>query len=377
MKISYVTSFYNGECDGRFGRFHDWVHALRDMDDPPFTFDVHAVMAANPDGTLGSVPPGYLGDASDLWATKRNGVETVLNANRIYRDLTASDPDIIHLISFEAFLLPSVLSACRTLGVPLVLGPGIAGWTPIRESEFWFSGPISEAKLKLKYRLRKILVGRTPYERIVAHSKCHLKILDSLGVSQDDVTFLNVGVCSLFSPEGKSKTTSDLPELLYVGDFSEHKGYQLFLRALARIDRDVHSRIIGAGDPDQELIRSFGIEDRVTIEGFVDRADLPEYYRSADLFVLPTIDDNGPNTQIEALACGTPLVATDVLGLNEFASDDAAMYFWPRSPEALASTIDDALENLESMTKAAIEYAPEFNVTNTVEHLDSIYRTEV
>lgn len=374
MKVSYVTPFYNGRCDGRFGRFHDWVHALRDMDDPPFEFDVHTIMAANPDETLASTPIGYLGDASELWATKRNKVESVLEAPRIYHDLRQSDADIIHLISFDLLLLPPVVAARGD--TPFVLGPNVGGWYPIREDDIWLTGPLEEAKLRTKYFLRKQLVGNLDYSQIIAFSEYHRRMLDLLDVRDADVTTLRPGVNGIFSPEPDFEPPRPPYELLYVGNFSEHKGYPQFLHAVSRLDLEVHARVVGAGDPNQELIRSLGLEDRVTVEGFVDRADLPEFYRSADLYIVPSIDETaGTNTQFEALACGTPVVATDADGINEFAPKDAVVYFWPREPDQLADAITSALENIDSLTEAARAHAPEFQASTPVEQLYSLYQT--
>lgn len=373
MKVSYVTPFYNGNCEGRFGRFHDWVHTLRDMDDPPFEFDVHAIMATNPDGTLASRPTGYLGDASDLWATKRNKIETVLESPRLYRDLRRSDADLVHLISFDLLLLPPVIAACRN--TPLVLGPNVGGWYPIREDDVWLTGPAEATKLRAKYFLRKALVGRLNYEHIVAFSEYHRRMLDLLDVRDADVTTLRPGIDGIFSPEPDPGPPTRPYELLYVGNLSEHKGYPLFLAAVARLDRDVHVRVIGSGDPDHGLIRSLGLGDSVTVEGFVDRAELPAYYRSADLYVVPSIDETaGTNTQFEALASGTPVVATDTAGINEFGPKDAVKYFWPREPDVLASTLESAIEDIDLLTDAARKHARDFHASTTVAQLDDIYR---
>lgn len=373
MKVSYVTPFYNGACEGRFGRFHDWVHALRDMPDPPFEFDVHAVMATNPDGTLASTPSGYLGDASELWATKQNKVESILETPRLYRDLQASGADVVHLISFDLLLLPPVVAACSE--TPLVLGPNVGGWYPIREDDLWLTSRVEEAKLRTKYFLRKQLVGRLNYEHIVAFSAYHRRMLDLLDVRDADVTTLQPGVDDIFSPTLDSSPLSEPYELLYVGNFSEHKGYPLFLRAVSRLEPDVHVHVIGRGDPDWELIRALGIGDAITVEGFVDRADLPQFYRSADLYVVPSIDETaGTNTQFEALACGTPVVATDTDGINEFGPADAVKYFWPRDPDVLAATIDSAIADIDSLTDAARTHARDFHATNTVEQLADLYR---
>jgi hypothetical protein len=52
MHVSYVSSFYTAECDGRFGRFHDWVHTLRDSADQPFDATTHAFMIGSEDEVL-------------------------------------------------------------------------------------------------------------------------------------------------------------------------------------------------------------------------------------------------------------------------------------------------------------------------------------
>jgi glycosyltransferase involved in cell wall biosynthesis len=78
--------------------------------------------------------------------------------------------------------------------------------------------------------------------------------------------------------------------------------------------------------------------------GAVDQALLPQWYRAADLFVLPTFHDGGPNVVREALACGTPVVASRVGGVPEMvASDDLGMLVPPDDSAGLAQSIAAAL----------------------------------
>lgn len=372
MKVSYVTPFYNGKCDGRFGRFHDWVHALRDMDDPPFEFDIHTIMATNPDESLAAIPSSHLGDASELWGTKRNRVESVLEAPRIYRDLRAADADIVHLIAFDLLLLPSVIASFDN--TPLVLGPNVAGWCPIREDDVWLTGPIESTKARAKYFLRKHVMRRLEYEHIVSFGDYHRQMLDFYDICSSDVTTLQPGVDGIFSPASNFESPSPPYNLLYVGSFSEHKGYPILLRAINQVKKDVHVTFVGSGDPDKNLIRSLNIENNISIEGFVERAELPSYYREADLFVLPSKDEMGANTQIEAYASGTPVVATDTDGISEFGYPDTTIRFWPRNPDSLAAAIDKAIENIDLLTERTTLHAQEFNVSNTVSQLSSIYK---
>lgn len=374
MNVAYVTPFYNGACDGRYGRFLDWIHTLRDMDRKPFEFDVHAVMATNPDQVLWSHPPQYLGSASDLWATKRNNLETLLNLPRLHRDLKMADPDIVHLTAFDPLLIPLLISATRD--VPVVLGPNVGGWYPQRNEDIWVTSITERAKLEGKFRLRKRLVSQLDYAHVLSFSEYHKGLIGLLGVDEADITPLRPGVERIFSPgEEPNQRNIDPPhELLYVGDFSDHKGYEVFLRAISRLNCDVRACLVGPGDPNQDLIQTLGLTDVVTVEGFVERSDLPGFYRSADLFVLPSTDETGPNTLVEALASGTPVVATDTDGINEYETGEAAVYFWPREPEALAEALESALDDIDSLTTAARENAHEFQASVTVDQLDSLYR---
>jgi len=373
MKVSYLTPFYSAQCDGRFGRFHDWVHALRDMHSPPFDFYVHTPLSAGSDSTLVSEPITYLGSGDDLWAARRNSVERLFNLPRLRRDLRRVEPDVVHMVSVDPILQLAIRSTVDD--VPLVVGPNIGGWFPNRRDNIWFSRAGDRAKLVAQFHFRKALVRAIDPQQVLAFSNYHREMLRHIDIPLDLSTVLPPGVDERFSPAESTGTISGPPELLYVGDLSEHKGYNLFLRAVSRLDSQIRVRIIGSGDPKLPLIRSLGLSESISIEGFVDRADLPPYYQQADLVAVPSIDEMGPNTQVEALATGTPLVTTDSSGLNEYPPPGTAELFWPPEVNALAKAIDRALENLESLSSSARAHAPEFTVSSTVSHLNELYRS--
>ncbi|GAB3669326.1 glycosyltransferase family 4 protein [Halopiger thermotolerans] len=372
MKVSYVVPFYTSQCDGRYGRFHDWIHTLRDTELADFEFDVHAIISPNPDNTLASSPLEVLGDGNELWATKRNNIESIINIPRIYRELHRSEPDIIHLVASEPLLLAPILLAAQK--TPLVIGPNIGGWYPNRNDDIWISGSIPRFKQTSKFWLRKQFIDISDYDVILSFSDYHREMLSTLGISKENITILHPGVSPIFSPKRNKNKGGGDTEILYVGDLSSHKGYDVFLRSLTRLDREFHARIIGTGNPDRELIQRLGISDQVTIEGYVARENLPEYYQSADLFVIPSIDEMGPNTQVEALATGTPIVTTDSPGLDEYPPHDAAVFFWPRDTESLSDALHEAIDNIGSLTDSALAHSSEFRVEKTVNQLTDIYR---
>lgn len=371
MQVAYVTPYYNGACDGRYGRFHDWIHAVRDTDDPPFDADVYAFTASNPDEMLASTPHSYLGEATDLWGTKWNKPEFLLNVRHVRKALSKADYDLIHVLIMDTIVLPTVLSIAPD--APLVVGPDIAGWSPIRRGSFEQEPPIAWTKNRLRYVLKNLFARTVSYDRVIAFSEYHRDILASFGIPSERTDLLRPGVAERFHP-GQERDTCDPPRLLYVGDFSAHKGYPQFLNALSRLNRPFDARLIGAGDPDIERIRDLGITESVTVEGFVPRVDLPVHYRAADVVVLPLIDEMGPNTQIEALACGTPVVATDRPGINEYVSDDAAVFFSPREAEMLAAALDRALDDLNRLQAGAQQISSSFRAIDTAKTLADTYR---
>jgi len=370
MKVAYVTPYYNGAVDGRYGRFLDWVHGLRDDPNPPFAFDVHALTASNPDGTLASAPYGLFGDGDSLWGSKRNKLEHACNLPRLIRGLRADEYDVVHVMVMDPLVFPTTIIASGS--TPVVVGPDIAGWSPVRTVPYWEETRRDRLEHRAKYRLRRLLGGREWYDRAVAFSRHHRDILESFAVPGDVIDVLPPGVDPAFAP-GEAPIGSP-PELLYVGDFSEHKGYPTFLRAVARLETDVAVRVVGAGDPDRDLIADLGLTDVVTVEGFVPRPDLPPRYRAADLYVMPSVDETaGGNTQIEALASGLPAVVTDAPGVDEYAPADAKVSFAPRTVDALTDALRTALADLPALTDAARAHAGEFGPEAPIDALARTY----
>ena len=371
MNVAFVTPFYNGSCDGRFGRFHDWVHTLRDMKNPPFKFDVVALTSSNPDQTLSSHPHSYLGDGNELWGSKLNKLEFIMNLQRIRRDLRKNSYDIIHILRLDSLLYPTTMNVIDDSRV--VLGPNVGGWSPIRRFDHRKTESTAEQlKRVTSFRWRQLLASRARYDIAISFSDYHQRILAEIGFDPRRVRNLHPGVETIFSPDHKTK--NNIPTLLYVGDLTIYKGYNIFLHAVEKISQEVNVLMAGQGTPDVNLIQTLNIGDMVTHLGFVERQALPKYYNSAELLVVPSMDEMGPNTIVEALACGTPVVATDRPGINEYPPVDASILFSPRNADALASALDTALSELDTLTAAANKHAPEFRADRTVKALDDIYR---
>lgn len=137
--------------------------------------------------------------------------------------------------------------------------------------------------------------------------------------------------------------------------------------------------VVGKG-PDLESVRmqiaQLGIQDKFRLAGFVSDADLPSYYNVGDLFVLPSKSGEGlPLVALEAMACGLPVVATDVGGIKEILLEDYGKLVPPNQPELLA---DEVLEfaavdfsSRKGELRARIE--ERFSWESNVERLSRLY----
>jgi glycosyltransferase involved in cell wall biosynthesis len=147
-----------------------------------------------------------------------------------------------------------------------------------------------------------------------------------LGAPVDDV--LKGVDTALFTPAGANLRGARQLEgkrvVLCVTRLVPIKNLPLLLQAIA----DVRARVadvvlvfVGEG-PQQPALeaqaRSLGISDAVIFAGYSAQEDTPSWYRTADVFALPSDFDNSPNVVLEAMACGLPVVATDVGGLRDY-----------------------------------------------------------
>jgi glycosyltransferase involved in cell wall biosynthesis len=153
--------------------------------------------------------------------------------------------------------------------------------------------------------------------------------------------------------EPSEHETGPSVELLAVGQLQDYKGHPYLLHAVAdlvRLGHDVRLTIVSHRDDRQEafmsLGRELGIAERISFEGPFATDELVERYRRCDIFVQPSLAECFPVTILEAMACGVPVVATDVGGVAEEVAD-AGIVVPARDPIALADAIARLCEHPE------------------------------
>ena len=137
--------------------------------------------------------------------------------------------------------------------------------------------------------------------------------------------------------------------VLYVGRFAALKGIDRLLKAMTHLNdlRDLKLVIIGgdgAGAPEfiefQKLSSELDINDKIFFAGRLEQGDLPQYYSAADLLVVPSYHESFGMVALEALACGTPVVATEVGAMHSVISQGkTGCVVVDSKPSAFASAI--------------------------------------
>ena len=145
-----------------------------------------------------------------------------------------------------------------------------------------------------------------------------------------------------FPPSSPSEPDPD-PYLLYVGNVMPHKNLGRLVDAFALIARQFPVRLVlrGGGRPRnvqllQERIAALGIERRVEWRPYVAEEDLLALYRGARALVLPSLHEGFGLTALEAMACGTPVVASGVSSIPEVVGD-AGVLVDPLDPASIAA----------------------------------------
>jgi glycosyltransferase involved in cell wall biosynthesis len=153
-----------------------------------------------------------------------------------------------------------------------------------------------------------------------------------LGGTAQKITALRNGVdLQLFQPEDKSQARTafgmnDQFAIASVGHLIERKGHHLVIEALAQIP-DAELYLAGGGEEGtrlRALADQLGVTQRVHFLGAMPQARLRTLYSAVDCLVLASSREGWANVLLEAMACGTPVVATNVWGTPEVVADPAA-----------------------------------------------------
>jgi D-inositol-3-phosphate glycosyltransferase len=262
----------------------------------------------------------------------------------------------------------------------------------------------TESEKEGEYRIdgeRKVLRHA---DRIIAATPAELAQLQFLyNADEEKIEIIPPGVDIRHFypiPEDEAKEFIGVPPcentLLFVGRIEPLKGLDVLLDALyimreAGVFEDIPMclSVIG-GDPQgsdealsdemqrlQQLRVEHGLEDLVTLLGKRSQDSLPYYYSAAILVVVPSHYESFGMVALEAMACGTPVVASDVGGLAYLVKHGKTGFTVPAGdPKALAEYLTNLVQDKElhfRLGQQAAEYAKNYAWEKIVQRLDNVY----
>lgn len=155
---------------------------------------------------------------------------------------------------------------------------------------------------------------------------------------------------------------------LFLGRFASNKGITYLLDAaeeLARNGRsqEVHFTLAGKGPLYQELLEKGKNLSHVDMPGFVADEDLPELFRTHDIFILPTLMEGMPTVVLEAMAHGMPIIVTDVGATRELVDEQNGYIIEKKSAKAILEALDQ-FSHSELAQKQAMARASQARVAS-------------
>ncbi len=271
--------------------------------------------------------------------------------------------------AWEQLILPGQIRAGEILWSPANMGPlavanqvlTVHDLSPL-ENPGWFAPDFA-----LWYRLLIPRLARRVRHITVPSAHVRDKLIRYLRLRDDQVTVVPGGVdTDRFNPKATTLCGSPEHYLLFVGSVQARKNLDRLLEAWQAICYhfpDVWLLVAGGTSKVfHHYVFPNNIE-RFRWLGYVADADLPGLYANAEVFVLPSLDEGFGLPILEAMACGTPVVAARAGAMPEVAAD-AALFFNPSNSEELADTLEHCLKDAalrRSMTEKGLALAHKFS----------------
>ena len=288
--------------------------------------------------------------------------------------------DVVHIFGLYDLLGPAAAKACRKLNLPYVVEP-IGMYVPI----------VRNVRLKRLYHVlygRKMLAGAA---RVIATSEQEIVEVAGGGIPKDKIVLRRNGVMrpEKLAERGKFRELIGIPRedlmVLFLGRLSVKKSPDLLLKAFSKMPWKAGARtvyLVFAGPDEQgmetelkESARALRVEDRVRFSGALFDEEKWAAYQDADVFVLPSQNENFGNTAAEAAAMGIPVIVTENCGVAPLLAEAGRII--PHEEGALARAMEELLQNetlRERLGHEAVKAAVKIGWEEPVREAEELYR---
>jgi glycosyltransferase involved in cell wall biosynthesis len=206
------------------------------------------------------------------------------------------------------------------------------------------------------------------------------QIVEWSGVPADKVINVGCGVDSAYQPEGNVYGLSS-PYLLCVSNRKQHKNEFRIVEAFAKADLETRNHLVFTGTTIPDLARCIdrhGLTGRVDFLGTVPEDKLASLYRGAQALIFPSLYEGFGLPALEAMACGTPVITSNVTALPEVAGD-AALLVDPAAVEEIASAVRRIVSDAplrRQLREKGLLRAKSFTWDKTIARTQSLFQTQ-
>ena len=358
----------------------------------------HEVTVLTADLGLDAAKQKIADAASSRWGfeAKEDGVEAIyLRTRARYRALTwnpgvvgfcrerLASYDVVHIFGLYDLIAPWIASACRRTGQPYVVEP-MGMFQPIVRN------------ILLKSLYHSVLGGPMlgGAARLIATAEQERQELLAGGIPDSKIVVRRNGidVPGNLPPPGRFRNrwsiSTDVKLVLFLGRLVSKKSPDLMLEAFSRWHRRGNghgsSMLVVAGPDEGDGYRQrletraarMGLNGEVLFTGPLYGDAKWEAYRDADLFVLPSQNENFGNTAAEAVACGTPVLVTDRCGIAPIVDRRAGLVV-PHDCAALEAGLEQILDHPEFAARlraGCVEVARSLGWAEPLAETESLYR---
>jgi alpha-1,6-mannosyltransferase len=384
LKICDLTQFYSPFSGGVKRYVHEKIAYIEKYSPA----DEHILIVPGPKTEANASKQSRIYSIHSPLLSRTSRYRALLNLRAVEEILERERPDIIE--SSDPYQIAwKALASGRGLGIPVVgFYHSHFPEAYLRSAAKFFGRTATEAVMDFAVRYVSKLYNRFEATLVPSHSLA--ETLRHWGVKNVSVVELGVNI-DVFNPAGNGMVETrhslgiapDQKFLLYVGRLSREKNIQVLFDAFdllqRRRGRDFHLVVIGDG-PQREQLRQLRARAQATVTWIrycTDSAQLARYYRAADLFVHPGVQETFGLVALESQACGTPVVGIRGSDMDRIIFHEQECWAHENSAKALADAIEEstARKLLSILGSNAAEAAGSaYNWPRVFEQLFCIYR---
>lgn len=305
---------------------------------------------------------------------------------RLIKKIKEYDPDIIHLHNIHGYYVnvEMLFNFLKKYNKPVV-------WTlhdcwsftgyccdayyvncdkykkECKNCDHYFSYPFSlfKQKVNLEYKKKKELFTSLENLTVVSPSKWLGSIISLSFLKEKRLEIINNGInLDSFKP---SKKKNNRFTVLAVSSFwTLDKGLDDLNKMIPLLDKDIDVVVVGSG--------SDKVKGALCIPRTNSKQELIDIYSSSHVLINPTLDDNLPTVNIEAIACGTPVITYNTGGSPEIVDDKTGLVVPKSDYQAMAKSINDLKKNYFFNEKDCLTRAKLFSASKMVEQYENLYK---